>query len=173
MKYLGLDLSLRSTGWCIIKVIDRNPRVFRYGVIQPKKLRDIERLVFIESVVRRICLTWKIQGVGLEGYAFFSRTGKAMDRGELGGIIKRYFHEAGIPVNIIAPKSIKKFVTGNGNSDKKQMVEVVLANSGCSFQRITRGRLNDVADAYGVAYMSIAKAGHIDVASWRQEMLEV
>lgn len=172
MKYLGLDLSLTNTGWCILKVVDRKPKVIRYGLIQPKSLRDTERILFIEKEIRRICLTWNIKGVGLEGYALFSRTGKAMDRGELAGIVKRYLFEVKIPLLIIPPKSLKKYMTGNGNADKDLVIKCAIENSRCLFLKVINSRRNDIADAYAVANIALAKAGHIDVAGWRKDLLE-
>jgi crossover junction endodeoxyribonuclease RuvC len=174
MKYLGLDLSLNSVGWCIIIVKKRKPKVFRYGLIKPRKLRGMDRLLNVESKIRKIWNTWKIDGVGLEGHSKGSnpRFGLHFDRIELAGIIKRFFFIRNMGIHIFAPKNLKKVITGNGNADKELVIDAVKGIAKIGFNKIPKGGLDDVADAFSVAYMALAKDGYISIPGWRKEILK-
>lgn len=172
MKYLGLDLALTNTGWCVLGVKGGAAYVVRYGLIKGGKLRDVERIVYIENRIRLLCLAYDIQGVGMEGHAIYSRTGKAMDRAELSGVVKRYLRAVDLSPHIFPPATLKKIITGNGRADKELVSETVIGLAGLLFIKVPRGRVHDVADAYGAAYLALAKDGHIRIASWRSELLE-
>lgn len=99
---------------------------------------------------------YDVRAVALEGYAMESKFGREM-AGELGGLLRvlsmRELHRAPL---IVAPSSLKKFVTGSGQVrgpnkiDKDAMKAAIAAKWGAEFKS------HDEADAYGLA--RIAKA---------------
>jgi Holliday junction resolvasome RuvABC endonuclease subunit len=47
--------------------------------------------------------------------------GRSLDIGECFGLLKKELYERNIPYILIPPKSLKLFITGNGNADKAKM----------------------------------------------------
>jgi Holliday junction resolvasome RuvABC endonuclease subunit len=112
---LALDLSLTATGWACGSIS---------GVLKANDARAVNRLCLIRNaVLRRVRNehTEPIDLVVLEGYAF-GRLNQAHQLGELGGVVRGAHHEAGVPVAIVPPSSVKLFATGKGNAPKDQML---------------------------------------------------
>ena len=61
----------------------------------------------------------------MEGYSMGSRHGKTFDIGELGGMFKLEASQYEMEILIVPPATLKKWVTGKGNADKKQMKAAV------------------------------------------------
>lgn len=116
----GLDLSLNHTGLIIARSksdYDVHP------VNTPDKLRQTARLAWVRDFV---CDRIERAGVSLvvaEGYAFAAKN-QAHQAGELGGVVRTALTEQGVPLAIVAPTSLKKFVTGKGTGTK---IDVALA----------------------------------------------
>ncbi len=138
---IGLDPSLTSTGYCV----RRNEQTEAIGTILPKKLRGMERLLYIEKQLDEMCLQYLCDLVVIEGYSFGSQGRAIFQIGELGGIIRRYLYLMKIPWVEVAPGSLKKFVTGKGNSKKEHMMMHVLKRWGVECNN------NNEADAFGLA----------------------
>lgn len=54
----------------------------------------------------------------IEGYAMGAKT-HTHDLGEAGAMLKTAVYEAGIDLLIVPPATLKKFITGSGNSKNK------------------------------------------------------
>ncbi len=67
--------------------------------------------------------------VAIEGYAMGSKTMPQM-AGELGGHLRLLLWQAGIPYIIVPPKSLKKYVSGSGQSKKSMMMMKALERWG-------------------------------------------
>jgi Holliday junction resolvasome RuvABC endonuclease subunit len=108
---------------------------------------------------------YDVRAVALEGYAMESKFGREM-AGELGGLLRvlsmRELHRSPL---IVAPSSLKKFVTGAGRADKDAMKAAVAEKWGAVFKS------HDEADAYGLA--RIAKASQRGtVVDYEKEVLK-
>ena len=83
--------------------------------------------------------------ISMEDYAY----GKMFNReklGELGSIVKLVIYHNDKKVTTVAPRSLKKFMTGKGTASKEDMVNAV--------QTLEPSITNhNLADAYGLAYM--------------------
>lgn len=83
--------------------------------------------------------------IAMEGYSY----GSVLNRekmGELGAIVKMAIAANDKAPRIIAPSELKKFMTGNGNASKEDMVNAV--------QKLEPSITNhNLADAYALAYM--------------------
>ncbi len=143
MRILGLDLSLRSTGYVLLDEED----VVWYGVVGSEVLREAERLQMFDKWIREQLRDKRFQHVGIEGYSYGSPQGKthAFGIGELGGVIKLAVHQAQIPMQIIAPGTWKKILCGNGSLDKKNAAVELYKRYGVEFHS------QDVLDAWAVA----------------------
>ncbi len=96
------------------------------GNIHGKLLSDVEsdlsRYDSISAWALDIILKYNCEQVALEGYSFGSK-GKVFHIAENTGVLKYKFFQNSIPVDIIAPTTIKKYATGKGNADKTAMHE--------------------------------------------------
>ncbi len=143
MRILGLDLSLRSTGYVLLDEAD----VVWYGVVGSDTLRDVERLWMFDRWIREQLRDKRFQYAALEGYSYGSPQGKthAFSIGELGGVIKLAIHQAAIPIHVIAPGTWKKVLCGNGSLDKKNSAVELYKRYGIEY------RSQDTLDAWAVA----------------------
>lgn len=158
MNILGIDLSIRATG---LAMLSDDKSVFDLEL--PGKLRvfsPIGEFFYVGALATRTSkdqlsqwddillpiLTWAMHAhqVIIEEYSHGSISSSMDVVHELGGIVKYHLRKIGqVPVEI-SPKSVKKFITGNGNADKDKMLSCV--------QKMGMPILDDnMADAFGLA----------------------
>lgn len=149
MRILGLDLSLTSTGYCLLD----GDRVIWHGSLGSKDLREVERLALFDGWIREALYDHSpsrhgttIDHIGIEGYSFGSPAGqtRAFGLGELGGVIKLAIHQARIPMHIIPPGTWKKALCGNGSLKKDQVRLELFKRYGVEFTS------QDTLDAWAV-----------------------
>lgn len=127
----GLDLSLNFTGVVVLDLTTGDTRSTR---IQPGARRGVERLIYNASSVlefiasaRKDIRPHNTQGFAMiEGYAF-GAAHQLPALGENGGVVKVALHKAGIPFAMVAPGTLKKFVTGNGAAKKDEVIASIHA----------------------------------------------
>ena len=92
--------------------------------------------------------------IALEGYSFGSK-GKVFHIAENTGILKYKIHNIGIPLDTIAPTSIKKFATGKGNADKIKMHTSFMQETGINLREeitpkktVVSNPVSDIIDSY-------------------------
>lgn len=168
MRILGLDLSLTSTGYCLLDFKSAEnyptPTVTWSGAVGSSDLREAERLELFakwlnESLFFRVFdmdPPVKIDHVAIEGYSYGSPQGstRAFGIGELGGVVKLLLHRAatsdvsvhrGLEIHIIAANTWKKVLCGKGGL-KKDLVRLELFKRyGVEFPS------QDTLDAWAVA----------------------
>jgi Holliday junction resolvasome RuvABC endonuclease subunit len=93
--------------------------------------------------------------VGIEDYAY-SQPHKAHAIGEVGGLIRQACLATSRPYLLWSPGAIKKFATGNGNADKKQMMECVESRWGFCRKDLGAVVWPDLADAFACAKLTHA-----------------
>lgn len=146
-NFLGLDLSLTSTGYS--SGHDRN--------VITTKTRGAERLYIISSTIIKICEDLDITAVAIEGYSFASRNSQAHSIGELGGVVRMRMWEEKIPFVEIPPTSRAKFATARGNAGKTEVMSAISAKTGLVF---SGSGADDICDAYILEEMIRAKCGN-------------
>lgn len=142
MKILALDLSLNSTGWCIM---DSSVEEHESGIIKPKKTDRMEKLIEIRSFIYKLIEQHDIKCVFIEDYAFGARGVWIYSYGELCGLIKVAIVELGIKYYTVSPSLWKKFVLGKGNLPKDQVMLQIYKKYGIEFSD------NNMADAFAIA----------------------
>jgi crossover junction endodeoxyribonuclease RuvC len=157
---LGIDLSLTSTGICLLG----EDNEFEASLIKTKS-RGYERLIFIKDEVESFVNWGDPRLVVLEGYSFGSKFGRRESIGELGGIIKLSLVTMGRKTIIAPPTCLKKFVTGKGNSGKEIMLMRTLAKYKIEFND------NNLCDAFGLAKMGQVYLEGTNI-KYEQEALE-
>lgn len=161
---LGLDLSLTSTGWCVLE----GGKIRTKGLIKPK-IKGAERLRYIKDYVDNMLMQMhtrqELRLVALEGYSFGSKNTHAHSTGELGGIIKLTLLLNKIETIIVPPTCLKKFITGKGNAPKDIMMMKTFAKYGIEFTN------NNECDAYCLAKLGQAYLEGTDI-KYEQEALK-
>jgi crossover junction endodeoxyribonuclease RuvC len=155
MITVGLDLSLTHIGYVVMK---DNGVVLGSGVIKSKPsgeslLEETKRIVKIsEEVVQKIdeiCGDEDPKMIAIEGLAFMAQGTSLVQLAGLNYLIRVLLIQFNWPFVIVAPTSLKKFVTGSGKGDKDQMMMAVFKNFG--FESMD----NNECDAFGLAAVAM------------------
>lgn len=158
MRFLGLDLSLTSTGYSI------NGNT---GIIATK-LKGAERLSVVSNKIVDIAVSNRIDVAIIEGYSFASRNSQAHSIGELGGSVRMKLWENGLAFVDVPPTCRAKFATGKGNAGKTEVVSAISSKTGMAF---FGAGADDECDAWILEQMGLAyikKSPH----SWNKEQIE-
>lgn len=138
---LGLDLSLTGMGWSVLT----DGRDIDCGTLKSKQT-GMERLDEILSFIAAKASAMRGRKLAvIEGYGF--ATQKAHSQGELGGVVRLHLWRSGIEYLLVPPSTLKKFVTGQGNGDKGNVMVGLYKSWG-----IDAGE-NNAADACACAIM--------------------
>lgn len=150
MKFVGIDLSLASTGVC---VLDDEGNLLESHAIKTKPrgqsmLRRFERY---DEIIDRICDL----GVGNDGYCTAAIEGYSYGNHikglgpliECGGLLrmKMLIHPLVLESTEVPPSCVKKWATGKGNATKQQIILDIACRYGVEF------RIDDEADAFCLA----------------------
>lgn len=147
MYFLGIDQAAINTGFVLLERGTNVPVVQR--LINTKGYDGGYRLQFLFSSIRDAIGGRKVSAAALEGYSMDS-VHRAMDLGEIGGIVRLALVQENITYLVVPPSSLKKYVTGRGDADKDKMMDAVARKWGVTIPQ------NDVADAYGLAHLARA-----------------
>ncbi len=146
MNFLGIDLSLTSTGYCFAD----NCNTISTSYKGP------QRLINISESIGNLLIEFKIDVVILEGYSFASRNSQAHSIGELGGVVRVMLYKMDIPYVQIPPTCRAKFATGKGNASKNEVISSVSAKTGIIWKN---PGADDKCDAWVLEEMALTKIG--------------
>ena len=143
---LGVDPSLTATAYLAMTPAGQ---VVTKSVARGKDLRGAERLDFHDVYLQAIIEDIDPAFVVIEGYAY-GRQNQRETLGEHGGVLRLRLWRAGIPTMVVAPPTLKKFVTGKGSCPKSIMIKEV-------YRRWSFDTDDDnLADAYSLAQVGRA-----------------
>jgi len=168
MIYCGLDMSITSPGLTIIDG-DSIEYYFRYDIPKRKKVDipssfhpyptcdskdDMYRYIDNANWIMK-CINGREAAVVIEGYAL-GATGRVFNIAENCAVTKYVLHQAGIPIHIYGPGTIKKFATGNGVAKKGLMIHHFEKETSMDLYKIfnkesASSPLSDIADSYFMA----------------------
>lgn len=146
---IGLDVSMTDTGYAVLD--DTGTPVVLSDVKPNKKevVRDIDRQLYILDNLTKMIEDDTLMAdkvvVCIEGYAFGSQVGKVFTRAELIGMIKRMLVLKDFDIYLIAPTSMKKFITGIGNARKAEVIAAAREKYGFT------GKNDNICDALCLA----------------------
>ncbi len=144
-RYLGLDLSLNSTG--VAEISETHLEHYRWR--PPEDMRGAERLAWYDKKITMLLHGCSYTAVVIEGYAY-GRSNRAHQAGELGGVIRlALWRNRPGAVYVVAPSTHKKFVTGHGGSPKALIPLHLFKRWGLTVEQ------EDEADAVGLALMGV------------------
>ena len=161
MTIIGLDLSLTHSGFAILQ---EDGKVLVSGVIKSKPCGDkpIDETKRIKKIIEDLCskiddnlaMKEKPVLVVIEGLAFMARNSTALVQlSGLNYLIRSILVDNEWPFLIVAPTTLKKFITGSGKGDKNQMMMHVYKNYG--FEALD----DNECDAYSLAVCGLAVIG--------------
>lgn len=159
---LGIDPSL--TGFAICYSVP-GKRVYE-GEWSSKPTTTVRgRVARYEQLIRgtlEIVLAQKPQLILIEAYAYQlaggKQSGHAMERAELGGILRlKLCERTQCPIVEVSPTTLKKFVTGAGTGSKDFMVSTLAKNYVRTFTS------DNQADAFALCQLGLALTGQVDV----------
>lgn len=158
MCYAGIDQSLTGTG---VVVLDNGGVLLSHTLINPGKLRGVERLAYISLTVGDIIRTYNVTNAMMEGYSYDS-VHRGMDLAELGGVLKLMLYTSKVHFKTPSPSQVKKFATGKGLATKERVMEAVEKNWGVKIID------DNIADAFVLAKIAYVESTHKSVK--RNEM---
>ena len=147
MTILGIDTSLRSSGYGVLAVEGSRMRSLEAGRIRnAPKLPLSECLRTIRARVAELIAGHSPDVVAIESVIYGKNAGTMLVLGEARGAVIVAAAEAGLPIYEYEPRRVKMAVCGNGLAEKEQvqrMVKTLLA-----LEELPQ---NDAADALAIA----------------------
>lgn len=123
---LGIDPSLRGTGFGIIQAANPHPRTLAHGTIScPQTWERSRCLAHISEVVRAEVAKYRPTVCVVEGIFYAQNLQTAMIMGEARGAALAAVAESGIEIFEIAPRKVKQAVAGYGAAQKSAVARMV------------------------------------------------
>ncbi len=147
MIVLGIDTSLRSTGYGVLEVLGSRLVARDFGSVKnAAKLPLTGCLKVIHAKVAELIATYQPDMMAIESVIYGKNAGTMLVLGEARGAVLTAAADAELPVYEYEPRRMKKAICGNGLAEKEQiqrMVKTLLA--------LDELPQNDAADALGLA----------------------
>lgn len=151
MYVLALDLSLSDSGGCVFTEQGKPVEVF--SIPTSGKLSHPERLKIIGDYLQNVKNKYSFKTVVLEsGFSRYTASTQALYK--VLGVASYIF--SGIEQITYAPSTVKKYVTGNGKSEKSEVEKCIL-----ELWPDLKISNNDESDAVGVGLCHFRKMGII------------
>ena len=147
MIVLGIDTSLRSTGYGVLEVRGSRMLMLDCGNIRnAPKLPLTDCLKAIHAKVAALIAEFRPDVMAIESVIYGKNAGTMLVLGEARGAVLTAAADAALPVYEYEPRRMKKAICGNGLAEKEQiqrMIRTLLA--------LPELPQNDAADALGLA----------------------
>lgn len=145
---LGLDPGTATTGWGVIKEVEKEPKLEAFGCIETCKTKcTVDRLCEIAKDLEEVIKTYRPNEIAIEDLFFFKNLKTAIKVAEARGVLLLTSGNSKVPVWEYTPLQIKQATTGYGRAEKGQvqyMVKEIL-----KLKSIPRP--DDAADALAIA----------------------
>ena len=153
MRVLGIDPGIRNTGWGVVEMASGRLRHIANGVIRPDPaMPDAQRLQAIADGLDSAITTHKPDRAAIEAIFVARSAAAALKLGMARGVAMMQCGGAGLAVDEIAARQVKKAVVGTGSADKAQVAAMITRLLGITAVN------GDAADALAIAIA----AGHGD-----------
>ncbi len=154
MKVLGVDASLRSSGWAVVEGDRRSQRAAAFGTIRTRVGEPLEiTLAAIASALEEIIASHQPQVLALEDIYAWKDTRTALLLGHVRGAVILLCHRKGLAVAQYSATCIKETVTGYGRAEKAQVQNMVTRTLS-----LPETPQNDAADALAAALTHIFRS---------------
>src|SRR5262245_16931850 len=152
---LGVDPSLRGTGYGIIRVARSIPQALVHGTIGcPAGWGHSQCLVRIVQTLREVVARHRPTICVVEGLFYAQNLKTALIMGEARGAALSVIAEAGIEIYELAPRKVKQAIVGYGAAQKIAVAKMVQ-------RRLQLAELPepDAADALALALVQVQESG--------------
>lgn len=123
---LGVDPSLRSTGYGVIRAVKTDSSLLRSGTIRCSSAWSGSRcLVQIASTLRDAIHAHQPEVCVVEGLFYAQNLKTALIMGQARGVIMMTAAEAGLDIVEIAPRKVKQAIVGYGAARKYAVAKMV------------------------------------------------
>jgi crossover junction endodeoxyribonuclease RuvC len=123
---LGVDPSLRGTGFGIIRLAKPHPQTLVHGTIScPATWEHSRCLVKIAQTLRDVIKQHQPSVCAIEGLFFAQNLQTALIMGEARGAALATIGEAGLEIYEIAPRKVKQAIVGYGAAQKLAVAKMV------------------------------------------------
>jgi crossover junction endodeoxyribonuclease RuvC len=151
---LGVDPSLRGTGYGIIRVAQPHPETLAQGTISCHPAWEHSRcLVRIAEILRDAIREHQPTVCVIEGLYFAQNLQTTLTLGEARGAAMTVIAEAGLEIYELAPRKVKQAIVGHGGAQKLAVAKMVQR-----MLRLAELPAPDAADALALA-LTHAQAG--------------
>jgi crossover junction endodeoxyribonuclease RuvC len=148
---LGVDPSLRGTGYGVIRLAKPCPETLTQGVIScPAGWEHSRCLVKIVQKLREVLQQHQPAVCVVEGLFYAQNLQTALVMGEARGAALATIAEAGLAIYELAPRKVKQAIVGYGAAQKLAVAKMV--------QRMLRLSETPVADAADALALALAHA---------------
>ncbi|AKJ64440.1 crossover junction endodeoxyribonuclease RuvC [Kiritimatiella glycovorans] len=154
VRVLGVDTSLRSTGYGVLEGTRSRARALTWGVIRNR--RDCSRTRCLAHLASGIgaCLDEYLPlETAIEGVFFCRNARTSLILGEARGAVLTTCAQRDVEVFEYAPRRVKEAVVGNGSARKEQIELMIRRLTG-----IQEKLPSDAADALAIAWCHLASA---------------
>ena len=128
MIIIGLDPSLRSTGFGLIEATGSQLRAICHGHIQnPPSVLPSRCLVRIGDTIATLIQQHQPEVMAVEGLVYVQNTKIALTLGQVRGVAIAVAAQNGLEIYEYAPRKVKQAVTGLGGAGKTQVAHMVKA----------------------------------------------
>ena len=151
MKVLGIDTSLRSTGYAVLEKEGSRFSVVEYGTIknpQKAKLTSCVRNLFEKT--SQLLERHSPDAVSVEGVIYAKNALTTLALGQARGAVLAAAATSAVEVFEYEPRRMKRAVCGNATADKAQIQQMVK-----TLFHLPEVPQNDAADAMGLAFCHI------------------
>ena len=123
---LGIDPSLRGTGYGVIRLVKRHPLALAHGTITcPDAWPHSRCLVKISQTLRDVLREHQPTVCVVEGLFYAQNLQTAIVMGEARGAALAAIAETGIEIFEIAPRKVKQAIVGYGAAQKSAVAKMV------------------------------------------------
>jgi crossover junction endodeoxyribonuclease RuvC len=152
---LGVDPSLRGTGYGVIRWARPDPVALAHGTVKcPPRWKRSRCLVKIVETLREVVRHHQPTVCVVEGLFYAQNLRTALILGEARGAALVAAAEAGLEIVEIAPRKVKQAIVGHGGAQKFAVAKMVQR-----MLNLTEPPASDAADALALALAHAQAAG--------------
>jgi crossover junction endodeoxyribonuclease RuvC len=161
---LGLDPSLRGTGYGVIRLNRPYPQTLTHGTIScPANWQRSRCLVKIVQTLREVIKAHQPSVCVVEGLFYAQNLQTALIMGESRGAALAAIGEAGLDIFELAPRKVKQAIVGYGAAQKIAVAKMVQR-----MLRLSEPPAPDAADALALALTHAQEHGRYTLHSARR-----
>ena len=156
---LGLDPSLRGTGYGIIRLVKPTPQALAHGTIAcPPNWERSRCLARIAQTLREVLERYHPAVCVVEGLFYAQNLQTALIMGDARGAALATLAEAGLEIYELAPRKVKQAVVGYGGAQKLAVAKMVQRMLG-----LAEPPAPDAADALALALAHAQEQGRYNL----------